>query len=58
MTQHFLDGTKVGTATQQMSSERVPQQVRFHGLCDAGLLRVAFYEDPQHDPGERPSSFA
>jgi hypothetical protein len=34
MTEHFLNGTEVGTALHQVGGERMPERVRAQGLPD------------------------
>src|SRR5438309_5680967 len=34
VTEHFLDGAKVGATLEQVRRERVPQGVRRHPLCE------------------------
>ena len=56
--EHFLDRAQVRPTAQQVRRKRVPQQVWFHVLHDAGPTRVFLDDQPQRDPRERATAVA
>ncbi len=51
--QHHLDGSQVGTAVEQMSGERVTDDMRAERFREPGLTAVPFQNFPEPDAAER-----
>ena len=55
--EHFLHGTQVGAALDEVRGKGVPERVRTHCLVDACRCHPLFHEHEDHLAGEvRPSA--
>src|ERR1700741_323028 len=56
MSEHHLDGPKIGSPVEQMGREAVPQRVGFQRLPQASFLSVLSHNFPDGDAVHRASS--